>query len=172
MVWCCPPEHSGGRPKPQVVAARYPQVPGVARLCTGWGSAVGVIASPPEYWGLTPQGILRRPPTSGPLDPEGNILLMGIVEEAEGGAEHTATFCGQVRGHRPPSWAGPPGTCRCRWGLRGPSQPSRRARKFCCASLAACQRVRRSPCATGATADGPWRCALEQGFSHHHEPLR
>ena len=65
-----------------VAAARYPQVPGVQDFAPagerGWGNR---IAS--RYWGLTPQQYYDAA-NLWPLDPEGNILLMGIVEEAEG----------------------------------------------------------------------------------------
>ena len=36
-----------------------------------------------RYWGLTPQEYYDAADL-WPLDPEGNILLMGIIEEAEG----------------------------------------------------------------------------------------
>src|SRR5271167_5035612 len=62
-----------------VAAARYPQVPGVQDFAPagerGWGNR---IAS--RYWGLTPQEYYDAADL-WPLDPEGNILLMGIVEE-------------------------------------------------------------------------------------------
>ena len=62
-----------------VAAARYPQVPGVQDFAPagerGWGNR---IAS--RYWGLTPQEYYDAADL-WPLDPEGNILLMGIVDE-------------------------------------------------------------------------------------------
>jgi len=64
-----------------VAAARYPQVPGVQDFVRR-GSAVGAIASPPIL-GPDPQEYYDAADL-WPLDPEGNILLMGIVEEAEG----------------------------------------------------------------------------------------
>ena len=64
------------------VAARYPQVPGVAdfepqgergwwlRLCARyWGLSIPEYYEAADLW---------------PLDPDGNMLIMGIVEEAEG----------------------------------------------------------------------------------------
>jgi 4-hydroxy-2-oxoheptanedioate aldolase len=64
-----------------VAAARYPQVPGVQDFAPagerGWGNR---IAS--RYWGLTPQEYYDAADL-WPLDPEGNILLMGIIEEAD-----------------------------------------------------------------------------------------
>src|SRR6266481_8534150 len=61
-----------------VAAARYPQVSGVQDFAPagerGWGNR---IAS--RYWGLTPQEYYDAADL-WPLDPEGNILLMGIVE--------------------------------------------------------------------------------------------
>src|SRR5712671_2860095 len=78
-----------------VVAARYPQVPGVQDFAPagerGWGNR---IAS--RYWGLTPQEYYDAADL-WPLDPEGNILLMGIVEEAEG-VQNIRDILRQVRG--------------------------------------------------------------------------
>ena len=76
-----PPEHSGGRPSRSRGGTVSPGAGG-ARLCTGWERGWGNrIAS--RYWGLTPQEYYDAADL-WPLDPEGNILLMGIVEEAEG----------------------------------------------------------------------------------------
>src|SRR5947208_14910837 len=65
-----------------VAAARYPQVPGVQDFAPagerGWGNRIAC-----RYWRLTAQEYYDAADL-WPLDPEGNILLMGIVEEAEG----------------------------------------------------------------------------------------
>ena len=65
-----------------VVAARYPQVTGVADFepvgQRGWWQRIA-----PRYWGLTAQEYYDAADL-WPLDPNGNLLLMGIVEEPEG----------------------------------------------------------------------------------------
>ena len=77
------------------------------------GSAVGAIASPPDT------GAWPRRNTTTPLDPEGNILLMGIVEE---GVRNIRDILRQVRGIGA-IWAGP-GDMSVSMGLRGQaSQP-------------------------------------------------
>jgi len=96
-----------------VAAARYPQVPGVQDFAPagerGWGNR---IAS--RYWGLTPQEYYDAADL-WPLDPEGNILLMGIVEEAEG-VQNIRDILRQVRGIGA-IWAGP-GDMSVSMGLR------------------------------------------------------
>ena len=68
--------------KAVVVAARYPQATGVPDFepegQRGWWQRLA-----PRYWGLTPQKYYDVADL-WPLDPDGEILLMGIVEEAEG----------------------------------------------------------------------------------------
>ena len=65
-----------------VVATRYPQVPGVPDFepegQRGWWQRLA-----PRYWGLAPQEYYDVADL-WPLDPDGEILLMGIVEEYEG----------------------------------------------------------------------------------------
>ena len=119
-----------------VAAARYPQVPGVQDFVPagerGWGNR---IAS--RYWGLTPQEYYDAA-DHWPLDPEGNILLMGI---------------GAI-------WAGP-GDMSVSMGLRGQaSHPD--VQENLLRVLAACKEFG-VPCATGATADDV-AMRLEQGF--------
>src|SRR5205807_6823473 len=82
-VWSgvAPPEHSGGRPSRSRGGTVSPGAGG-ARLCTGWGARLGQSHRLPIL-GLTPQEYYDAADL-WPLDPEGNILLMGIVEEAEG----------------------------------------------------------------------------------------
>jgi 2-keto-3-deoxy-L-rhamnonate aldolase RhmA len=72
----------------------------------------------------------------------GNILLMGIVEEAEG-VQNIRDILRQVRGIGA-IWAGP-GDMSVSMGIAGPSQPSGRARKSA-ARPGRLQRVRRPLC--------------------------
>jgi 4-hydroxy-2-oxoheptanedioate aldolase len=139
-----------------VVAARYPQVPGVQDFAPagerGWGNR---IAS--RYWGLTPQEYYDAADL-WPLDPEGNILLMGIVEEAEG-VQNIRDILRQVRGIGA-IWAGP-GDMSVSMGLRGQaSHPA--VQENLLRVLAACKEFG-VPCATGATANDV-AMRLEQGF--------
>ena len=140
-----------------VAAARYPQVPGVQDFAPagerGWGNR---IAS--RYWGLTPQEYYDAADL-WPLDPEGNILLMGIVEEAEG-VQNIRDILRQVRGIGA-IWAAP-GTCRCRGdcGAKPAIQP---CKKICCASWPPAKSsafpVRREPRLM------TWRCASSKAFA-------
>jgi len=141
-----------------VAAARYPQVPGVHDFAPvgerGWGNR---IAS--RYWGLTPQEYYDAADL-WPLDPEGNILLMGIVEEAEGVQEHTRHFA-SGEGHR--RHLGRPRRHVGVDGIAGPSQPSGRARKSA-ARPGRLQRVRRSPVRREPRLM-TWRCAWSKAFA-------
>src|SRR5882672_10936105 len=76
----------------------------------GWGNR---IAS--RYWGLTPQEYFDAADL-WPLDPDGNILLIGIVEEAEG-VQNIRDILRQVRGIGA-IWAGA-GDMSVSMGLRG-----------------------------------------------------
>ena len=139
-----------------VAAARYPQVLGVQDLAPagerGWGNR---IAS--RYWGLTPQEYYDAADL-WPLDPEGNILLMGIIEEVEG-VQNIRDILRQVRGIGA-IWAGP-GDMSVSMGLRGQaSHPA--VQENLLRVLAACKEFG-VPCATGATADD-MAMRLEQGF--------
>lgn len=129
-----------------VAAARYPQVPGVQDFAPagerGWGNR---IAS--RYWGLTPQEYYDAADL-WPLDPEGNILLMGIVEEAEG-VQNIRDILRQVRGIGA-IWAGP-GDMSVSMGLRGQANHPA-VQENLLRVLAACKEFG-VPCATGATAD-------------------
>ena len=139
-----------------VAAARYPQVPGVQDFAPagerGWGNR---IAS--RYWGLTPQEYYDAADL-WPLDPEGNILLMGIVEEAEG-VQNIRDILRQVRG----IGAGQaPAICRCRWDC-GAKPAIRPCKKICCASWPPAKSlaspVRREPRLM------TWRCAWSKAFA-------
>ena len=86
-----------------VAAARYPQVPGAADFEPqgerGWWYRIA-----PRYWGLTPQEYYDAADL-WPLDPNGNMLLMGIIEEPEG-VKNVADIVRQVKGIGA-IWAGP-----------------------------------------------------------------
>jgi 4-hydroxy-2-oxoheptanedioate aldolase len=86
-----------------VIAARYPQVPGVAD-CEPQGQRGWWPRLAPRYWGLTPQDYYDKADV-WPLDPDGELLLMGIVEEAEG-VRNLRDILKQVKGIGA-IWAGP-----------------------------------------------------------------
>tara|TARA_B100000315_G_scaffold254844_1_gene296765 strand:+ start:516 stop:1379 length:864 start_codon:yes stop_codon:yes gene_type:complete len=139
-----------------VVAARYPQVPGVAdfepRGERGWWQRIA-----PRYWGLTPQEYYDAADL-WPLDPDGNILLMGIVEEPEG-VKNIRDILRQARGIGA-IWAGP-GDMSVAMGHRGNAN-HHEVQENLLRILAACKDAG-VPCAVGATAaEVPAR--LEQGF--------
>jgi 4-hydroxy-2-oxoheptanedioate aldolase len=139
-----------------VAAARYPQVLGAQDFEPagerGWGNR---IAS--RYWGLTPQEYYDAADL-WPLDPDGNILLIGIVEEAEG-VQNIRDILRQVRGIGA-IWAGS-GDMSVSMGLRGEaSHPA--VQENVLRVLAACKEFG-VPCATVATADDV-AMRLEQGF--------
>ena len=139
-----------------VVAARYPQVPGTADFepegQRGWWQRIA-----PRYWGLTAQEYYDAADL-WPLDPDGNMLLMGIVEEPEG-VDNLPDILRQEKGIGA-IWAGP-GDMSVAMGHRGDSaHPDVQANLL--RILEACQNAG-VPCATGATAEEvPMR--LEQGF--------
>ena len=68
--------------KAAVAAARYPQVPGAADFESegerGWWYRIA-----PRYWGLTPAEYYDAADL-WPLDPDGNMLLIGIIEDPVG----------------------------------------------------------------------------------------
>ena len=68
--------------KAAVAAARYPQVPGAADFEPegerGWWYRIA-----PRYWGLTPAEYYDAADL-WPLDPDGNMLLIGIIEDPVG----------------------------------------------------------------------------------------
>ena len=139
-----------------VIAARYPQVPGVAdfepRGERGWWQRIA-----PRYWGLNPTEYYDAADL-WPLDPDGNILLMGIVEEPEG-VKNLPDILRQVKGIGA-IWAGP-GDMSVAMGHRGNSAHPE-VQENMLKILAACKEAG-VPCATGATAaEVPMR--LEQGF--------
>ena len=139
-----------------VVAARYPQVPGVADFepqgQRGWWQRIA-----PRYWGLSAQEYYDAADL-WPLDPDGNMLLMAIVEEPEG-VRNLRDILREVKGIGA-IWAGP-GDMSVSMGLRGnASHPD--VQENLLRVLAACQEFE-VPCAVGATADEV-SMRLEQGF--------
>ena len=143
-----------------VVAARYPQVPGVADFKPegerGWWPYIA-----PRYWGLTREEYCDAADL-WPLDPDGNMLLMGIVEELEG-VKNVRDIVRQVKGIGA-IWAGP-GDLSVAMGHRGDSTHPE-VQESVLKILAACKDAG-VPCAIMSTAaDLPMR--LEQGFRIIH----
>ena len=138
-----------------VVAARYPQVPGAADFepagQRGWSRAAC------RYWGLTPQEYYGAADL-WPLDPDGNLLLMGIVEETAG-VKNIRDILRQVKGIGA-IWAGP-GDLSISMGLRGDTRHPQ-VQEALLQVLAACKEFG-VPCAVGAAADEV-AMRLEQGF--------
>ena len=139
-----------------VVASRYPQVPGAADFEPegerGWWYRIA-----PRYWGLTPAEYFDAADL-WPLDPDGNMLLMGIVEEPLG-VKNIRDILREVKGIGA-IWAGP-GDMSVSMGHKGnASHPDVQANLL--TILEACKEFG-VPCATAATAsEVPMR--LEQGF--------
>ena len=142
--------------KAAVVAARYPQVPGVADFEPqgerGWWQRIA-----PRYWGLSAQEYYDAADL-WPLDPNGNMMLMGIVEEPEG-VRNLPDILREVKGIGA-IWAGP-GDMSVSMGHRGNSNHPE-VQENLLRILRTCLDAG-VPCATGATAEEvPMR--LEQGF--------
>ena len=140
-----------------VQAARYPQVPGVADFEPhgerGWWQRIA-----PRYWGLSAQEYYDAADV-WPLDPDGNILLMGIVEEPTG-VQNLPDILRQVKGIGA-VWAGP-GDMSVAMGHRG-NAGHPEVQETLLRILGICKDAG-VPCATGCTAaEVPMR--LEQGFS-------
>lgn len=140
-----------------VRAARYPQVPGAADFEPegerGWWYRIA-----PRYWGLTPAEYYDAADI-WPLDPDGNLLLMGIVEEPTGVRNlpdilRAAKGIGAI-------WAGP-GDMSVALGHKGNANHPE-VQEMLLRILDTCQNAG-VPCAVGCTAEEiPMR--LEQGFS-------
>ena len=139
-----------------VVAARYPQVPGVADF-EPQGERGRWQRIAPRYWGLTPLEYYDDADL-WPLDQDGNMLIMGIVEEPEG-VKNLRDILREVKGIGA-IWAGP-GDMSVAMGHRGNSSHPE-VQENLPRILEACDEFG-VPCATGATAaEVPMR--LEQGF--------
>ncbi len=142
--------------KAAVVAARYPQIPGSPDFepegQRGWWARIA-----PRYWGLSGQEYYHVADL-WPLDPDGNMFLMPIIEEPQG-VDNLPDILREVKGIGA-VWAGP-GDMSVAMGHPGESNhPDVQANLL--RILSACQNAG-VPCATGATAaEVPMR--LEQGF--------
>jgi 4-hydroxy-2-oxoheptanedioate aldolase len=139
-----------------VEAARYPQVPGVPDFEPkgerGWWPRIA-----PRYWGLTSEEYYDAADV-WPLDPDGNMLLMGIIEEPEG-VRNLPDILSQVKGIGA-IWAGP-GDMSVAMGYKGnANHPD--VQENLLRVLSACKDAG-VPCAVGATA-GEVAQRLEQGF--------
>ena len=139
-----------------VAAARYPQVPGAPdfepRGARGWWPRIA-----PRYWGLTSEEYYDAADL-WPLDPDGNMLLMGIVEEPEG-VNNLRDILSQVPGIGA-IWAGP-GDMSVAMGYKGNANHPE-VQENLLRVLSACKDAG-VPCAVGATA-GEVAQRLEQGF--------
>ena len=143
--------------KAAVVAARYPQVPGVPDFEPqgerGWWQRIA-----PRYWGITPQEYYDAADL-WPLDPKGNMLLMGIIEEPAG-VENLRDILREVKGIGA-IWAGP-GDMSISMGLRGNAGHAD-VQKNLLRILEAWKEFN-VPCATGANNPDEVRMRIDQGF--------
>ena len=144
-------------------AARYPQVPGATDFEPegerGWASALA-----PTYWGLAPQDYCEAADV-WPLDPDGELLLMGIVENVRG-INTLPDILRQVKGIGA-IWAGP-GDLSVSMGLRGnATHPDVEAgvQKI----LAICQQRGRALC-DGHHAGRQGGNPAGTGLPHRHHP--
>src|SRR6266446_1451814 len=140
-----------------VRAARYPQVPGVADFAPegerGWATTIA-----PTYWGLSASDYCDAADV-WPLGTDGNLLLMGIVENVRG-INVLPDLLRQVKGIGA-IWAAP-GDLSVSMGFRGNStHPDVEAgvQKI----LSICKNFG-VPCATGTTPAASVETRLEQGF--------
>ncbi len=152
----CPHLNTVEEAQALVVAARYPQVPGVPDFepegQRGWWTRLAA-----RYWGLTAQEYYDIADL-WPLDPDGEILLMAIVEEAEG-VRNIRDILREVKGIGA-IWAGP-GDMSVSMGKRGNSSDPD-VQEGLLRVLEACKEFN-VPCATGATA-ADVEMRIEQGF--------
>ncbi len=140
-----------------VQSARYPQVPGVADFEPhgerGWWQRIA-----PRYWGLSAAEYYDAADL-WPLDPDGNMLLMGIVEEPTG-VGNLPDILREVKGIGA-IWAGP-GDMSVALGHKG-NAGHPEVQEMLLRILGICKDAG-VPCAVGCTAEEvPMR--LEQGFS-------
>ena len=139
-----------------VRAARYPQVPGAADFEPvgerGWWYRIA-----PRYWGLTPSEYYDAADV-WPIDPDGNLMLMGIVEEPAG-VRNLPDILREAKGIGA-IWAGP-GDMSVAMGHKGNANHPE-VQEMLLRILDICQNSG-VPCAVGCTAaEVPMR--LEQGF--------
>ena len=144
-----------------VQAARYPQLPGVADAepegLRGWWSSLA-----PHYWGLDAQEY-HDVADVWPLDPDGEILLMGIVENVRG-VNNLRDILRQVKGIGA-VWAGP-GDLSVSMGKRGnSSHPDVEE-----ALLANSRHLQGVRCAMCGWPEPECECrkTARTGLSHHH----
>ena len=139
-----------------VVASRYPQVPGVPDFepegQRGWSNRLAL-----RFWGLNAQEYYDVADV-WPLDPDGEVLLLGIVEEAQG-VKNIRDIVREVKGIGA-IWAGP-GDMSVSMGKRGNSSDPE-VLEALLRVLDACKEFD-VPCAVGATAQDVER-RIEQGF--------
>lgn len=140
-----------------VQAARYPQLPGAADAepegQRGWWPALA-----PHYWGLTAEAYYEAADV-WPLDPDGELLLMGIVENVQG-VRKLRDILRQVKGIGA-IWAGP-GDLSVSMGFRGNSaHPDVEGALL--QILATCNEFE-VPCAVGVSPNADVTARLEQGF--------
>jgi 4-hydroxy-2-oxoheptanedioate aldolase len=140
-----------------VQAARYPQLPGAADAepagQRGWWSSLA-----PHYWGVTAEEYYEAADV-WPLDPEGELLLMGIVENVQG-VKHLRDILRQVKGIGA-IWAGP-GDLSVSMGLRGNSAHPV-VESALLQILATCDEFE-VPCAVGVSPNADVTTRLEQGL--------
>ena len=143
--------------KAAVVAARYPQATGVPDFepegQRGWWTGLA-----PRYWGLTPQEYCDVADL-WPLDPDGEILLMGIVEEAEG-VRNLKDILREAKGIGA-VWTGP-GDMSVSMGKRG-NAADQEVQEAMLRVLDICKEAG-VPCATTATTGADVEQRIEQGF--------
>ncbi len=119
----------------------------------GWWQRIA-----PRYWGLSAQEYYDAADL-WPLDPNGNLLLMGIVEEPVG-VSNLRDILRQVRGNGA-IWAGP-GDMSVAMGLRGNAgHPEVQANLL--RILETCKEFD-VPCATGANTPEQVAMRMDQGF--------
>jgi len=140
-----------------VVASRYPQATGVPDFepegQRGWWNRLA-----PRYWGLTPQEYYDVADL-WPLDPDGEILLMGIVEEAEG-VRNLRDILREVKGIGA-VWTGP-GDMSVSMGKRAnAADPD--VEEAMLRVLEICKEAG-VPCATSAATGADVERRIEQGF--------
>ncbi len=139
-----------------VVASRYPQVRGSPDFepegQRGWWTHLAA-----RYWGLSDPEYYDAADV-WPLDPDGEILLMAIVEEAEG-VKNIRDILKNVRGIGA-VWAGP-GDMSISMGKRG-DQSDPDVQEGVRKVLDACKEFD-VPCAIGVTVDKVEQ-RIEQGF--------